>query len=188
AMTERAADMDPYDADLFVRLAAHHALTQQPGASARMLQRAEELADSPAECQKMLLKAFADMNAFDQAISVYKGLLASGVRLKAEAHHLAGGLHRRQGRLDEAARSYERAIAADPNYAPAYCDLGNVFLTRNDPDRAIQRFREALVRDPNLIPARLNLAQAYTLKGQHAEAQAELQKARELTSPRGRVP
>ena len=57
-----------------------------------------------------------------------------------------GATQRLRGKFQEAAASYEKAIAADPNYAAAYRNLGVVSdLYLADPERALtafQRYKE----------------------------------------------
>ena len=52
-----------------------------------------------------------------------------------------GATQRLRGKFQDAADSYQKAIAADPNYAPAYRNLGVVSdLFLGDPERALTAF------------------------------------------------
>jgi len=54
-----------------------------------------------------------------------------------------GATQRLRGEFQDAAASYEKAIAADPNYAPAYRNLGVVSdLYLADPERALTAFEK----------------------------------------------
>jgi tetratricopeptide (TPR) repeat protein len=58
----------------------------------------------------------------------------------------------------EAIDAYERAIAAVPEFADAYCNLGSVYFNqgRRSPARAC--FERAIAIDPNHLEANINLA------------------------------
>ncbi|RKP58468.1 tetratricopeptide repeat protein [Pararobbsia silviterrae] len=81
----------------------------------------------------------------------------------------AVALHR-AGRLDEAARLYERAIARDPRHGEAHSLLGLVALKQGDAARAADLLRRATELDPASVGAHANLAAAYKALGDRARA------------------
>jgi tetratricopeptide (TPR) repeat protein len=60
-----------------------------------------------------------------------------------------------QGKLDEAAKQFQRVLAADPNNAPAYQNLGIVAARRDDLQGAASNLMRALELNPRL-PLALN--------------------------------
>jgi tetratricopeptide (TPR) repeat protein len=70
-----------------------------------------------------------------------------GCRLDADA-----------ARLDEAREAYERAIACDPDFADAHCNLGALHQQRGERARARGCYEAALGADPSHVEARFNLA------------------------------
>jgi tetratricopeptide (TPR) repeat protein len=57
----------------------------------------------------------------------------------------------------EAARAYERALEADPNYADAHCNLGSVRYNQNRRDDARRCFERAVASERGHVEANLNL-------------------------------
>jgi len=80
-------------------------------------------------------------------------------------------------REDEDARKLEllleKAIQADPKFAPAYLQLGILFSDRGDSAKAIEQYQRSIAADPNLSEAHFRLAQAYRHAGENAKATRE---------------
>ena len=62
----------------------------------------------------------------------------------AAGYNNLGNALMRQGRDDEAIRSYERALALDPSYAAIHFNLGNLLVARGDLDAAAAIIRRPL--------------------------------------------
>lgn len=60
--------------------------------------------------------------------------------------------------FDQAAEAYRRALAADPDFADAHCNLGAIHHQRDKRDAARACYEEALRCDANHVEANLNLA------------------------------
>jgi tetratricopeptide (TPR) repeat protein len=69
------------------------------------------------------------------------------------------------GRYEEAIRHHERAIALQPDYAPAYNNLGAALRAVGRADEAIVRYRQALDRRSDFPSATFNLANALLARG-----------------------
>lgn len=59
-----------------------------------------------------------------------------------------GGNLRRYGQIEEATKVYERAVDADPDYAPSHSSLSKLYLMGGDTDRALRSARRAQKVDP----------------------------------------
>jgi tetratricopeptide (TPR) repeat protein len=77
----------------------------------------------------------------------------------------AGDCFERGCRLDsdpatytEAIAAYREAIALDPDFADAHCNLGAVFYNRGERDEARRHFERCLRLDPGHVEAHFNLA------------------------------
>jgi tetratricopeptide (TPR) repeat protein len=79
-----------------------------------------------------------------------------------------------------AAEAYERAVAADPGYAPAWRHLGRVALLQNDPQRALDRLGRALQLEPQDAVALHWRGDAYLKLYQPAKAIPDYTRAAEL--------
>ena len=50
----------------------------------------------------------------------------------------------RRGKLDDAMREYDAAIAIDPSFAPAWYARGRLYVQQHEPDRAAVQFERAI--------------------------------------------
>jgi len=75
-----------------------------------------------------------------------------------------------EGRIDEAAAHYARAIALQPDYAPAYNNLGVMQRAAGRVDEAIATYQVALQQKGDYPDAHYNLANALLEKGRPQEA------------------
>jgi tetratricopeptide (TPR) repeat protein len=75
----------------------------------------------------------------------------------------------------EAMKSFETALEADPEWAPAYAGIARV-LENEDPPKAAAAAAKALAIDPDLADARLLLAGLHLDDDREKEARAEIDK------------
>ncbi|CAI0391285.1 unnamed protein product [Linum tenue] len=80
-----------------------------------------------------------------------------------------GILYKDEGRLVDAAESYQKALTADPSYKPAaeclaivLTDLGTSLKLSGNVQEGIQKYYEALNIDPHYAPAYYNLGVVYS--------------------------
>jgi Tfp pilus assembly protein PilF len=78
--------------------------------------------------------------------------------LPAEQLNDLGVLYEREGRLEDAAWAYQRAIWRSPRSAQAYVNLGNVLRKEGKPEEARLRYRQAMAVDPGSFEAVNNFA------------------------------
>ncbi len=76
---------------------------------------------------------------------------------------MAQDLHAR-GKLDEAIKELELALKEDPKHVPSNCELGIVYMGKNDFDKAITQLNKTLELDPNYPKTHYALANAYARK------------------------
>ncbi|KAJ4846807.1 hypothetical protein Tsubulata_037060 [Turnera subulata] len=95
-----------------------------------------------------------------------------------------GILYKDEGRLVEAAESYEKALKADPSYKPAaeclaivLTDLGTSLKLSGNAQEGIQKYYEALKVDPHYAPAYYNLGVVYSEMMQYDTALSFYEKA-----------
>jgi tetratricopeptide (TPR) repeat protein len=127
------------------------------------------------------------------------GLPSSGPAAAAEAPQAApGDAHEalkaavalvRQGKLAEADRQAQRALANPETRAVANSILGTIRLQQNRLDDGVKLLSEAIRLEPRLVGAQLTLAQAYTLQNRPDLALARFRAVLELdpTNPAARV-
>jgi TolB-like protein/Tfp pilus assembly protein PilF len=105
----------------------------------------------------------------------------------AEAHASLGLVLGFEGHLVEAKRVFERAIALNPNYAPAHYFFGTgVLLALGEFDRSIAEVKRAIELDPFSVVMNVNFGWCYVSARRYSEAIAQFRKAAEL-NPSGPI-
>jgi tetratricopeptide (TPR) repeat protein len=82
-------------------------------------------------------------------------------------------IHLREGRVDLAVTSFERAVDANPKNPYFRKGLGQAYAARRDWKDAIKQFREALELNPYFVDVRNDLGTALILAGKRDEGKAE---------------
>jgi tetratricopeptide (TPR) repeat protein len=72
------------------------------------------------------------------------------------------------------------SVSVDPEFAPAYVNLGNVYFKQGDFDKALAGYQNAISIDSEHILAHYNLGQTYIKKMLFAESSQSLKRANEL--------
>jgi len=98
----------------------------------------------------------------------------------AYSYFSLGNIYLRQGRLDDALKSYESAILKDPNFKRAHLNRGVVYFRMRKLEKAEQEFLQELIVDPKSAPAFANLGVTYRLLGKREKAIEFGRKAIEL--------
>lgn len=70
---------------------------------------------------------------------------------------LLGTLFERTGRLEEAAKTYDRVVELRPSYVQAQLNAGVLAVKMNHPEKAVAHWEAALKYDPNNEAAKYNL-------------------------------
>jgi SAM-dependent methyltransferase/thioredoxin-like negative regulator of GroEL len=111
------------------------------------------------------------------ARSVVPGESLEGVAL---AHFQDGNRLAQQGRFEQAAALYRRALVARPDYACAHSNLGNCLVMLGQTDGAIEAWRDASAADPTYALPLSNLGNALSQQGRLDEAIGYLRRAIDL--------
>lgn len=114
------------------------------------------------------------------AIGAVPALSSLPTLLVNEATNERGIELAREGRLDEAAAVFRSALAARPDQAAAWSNLGNVLKAQGRSEEAAQAFAEAIAREPGDFVAPTNLAGLLREMGRPAEALVQFERARAL--------
>jgi tetratricopeptide (TPR) repeat protein len=98
-----------------------------------------------------------------------------------DGHYDYGVLLGFQGKWDEAAAAYRRAIAINPHHARAHNNLGGALEQLRDLDGALGEYRQSVASEPGFRLARFNVARMLLAARKPDEAIVELEK---LVEPR----
>jgi len=93
------------------------------------------------------------------------------------AHNEVGLIIKSQGRPDEAAGHYRKALELKPDYVEAYNNLGNTFQFQRKFDEAVEYYRQALNFAPKSAETHNNLGAALQRLGRLDEAISHFREA-----------
>ncbi len=96
------------------------------------------------------------------------------------AHNNLGRELLSQGKVGEAAESFQAALALKPDYMDALYNMGNVSATLGQLDAARDYYEQALRIYPHFAPAHNNLANIHVYQGRIPEAIEHYERALEL--------
>lgn len=149
-------------------------LTQADPAVVDQLTRARQHLESLVEQRADAKELSAAFGGLGQLYHAYDLLEPAGSCYR-NAHHLdwqsfrwayyLGSLYHRQGRLGDAQRAVEAAVAIKPDDPQALLLLGNLELLQNRPQTAVAHFERALEVDDRCVAARYGLGQAAAARG-----------------------
>lgn len=94
----------------------------------------------------------------------------TGLQEQARAYRDEGVKLQELGDIENAIKSYQKAIEVDPAYPDAYNDLGIVYEARGMLERAEESYLQAIRIDPSFLGAYSNLALFYETKRDLANA------------------
>jgi tetratricopeptide (TPR) repeat protein len=138
------------------------------------IEAARALADAPAE------RLGSDQRAaLEHALAEYRRAQEINAD-RAEAHLNLGILAGRRREPDAAQRAYERAIALDPTFVPAYVNLADHYRALGRDDRGEPLLRRGIARVPGAAALHHALGLLLARRGRTAEAVVELGRASEL--------
>ena len=86
--------------------------------------------------------------------------VVSADAMRVATYQNLGAAFQETGRLHDAEAAFTRALALDPDSAPAHSSLGSVLRQQGRPEEAIEQLELALRLQPNFDDARFNLANA----------------------------
>jgi Flp pilus assembly protein TadD len=126
--------------------------------------------------RRNLIRALLASRDFDAVIAETTIALRHAPE-SAELHFLRGTACNALSRPDQAREALTTAIALNPNFAPAWLNLGNAFMDIDDLIAAETHCRRALDLDPMLIEAHVSLGFILTAQARLTEAIAALEDA-----------
>ena len=94
--------------------------------------------------------------------------------------HTYGVAFFQHGFLTEAEQAFQQVVAANPDDADAFYNLGTLYLRRNSPEEARRNLEQALQLRPNYAEAWNNLGMLAAQQGNNEEAVRSFQQALEL--------
>jgi len=109
--------------------------------------------------------------------------MGSARAMRAVTAMNAGTALQSEHRIDEAIAYYRRAIATQPDYAPAYNNLGTALREQKRIDEAVASYQQALQLQPEFATAHFNLANVLIEQGNPAAALDHFERALRMEPP-----
>ena len=109
--------------------------------------------------------------------------MGSASAMRAVTAMNAGTALQSEHRIDEAIAYYRRAIATQPDYAPAYNNLGTALREQKRIDEAVASYQQALELQPEFATAHFNLANVLIEQGNPGAAIDHFERALRMEPP-----
>lgn len=175
----RAADLLPANDD--VQLLAGQLLLAAGRFEEASTRAAAVLARSPARSEAYVLKGNAMVGLKDLPAALHDIEAAIAISPGASSYAVLGWMHLAQGKRDEAARAFDRAVAVEPASVVARLAHANFLLAAGRAEDAGPEFAKAAALDPSNVTAQRALATYFLSTGREAEAEAPLAALAALT-------
>jgi len=121
------------------------------------------------EIQLAFAQRLESQGRADEAKKIYLEVVKTAPQ-RADAHHLLGRLHARNGECQTAEAYYQQAIRLAPELAEPYCDLGYSYYLQQRWPEAEEQLRRAITLDPDLRRAHNNWGLLLARTGREPEA------------------
>jgi tetratricopeptide (TPR) repeat protein len=92
-------------------------------------------------------------------------------------HNNLGAIHLREGRIEQAVASFERALVLKPGHTHALANLANARLAQGQTAAALALFQQVLALAPNDAKAHADLGQALETTGSATDAESHYRRA-----------
>jgi tetratricopeptide (TPR) repeat protein len=125
-------------------------------------------------CSYRIAESFYNQNNLTQAILFYKNADELAPFILEFKNNYARTILE-NGKIDEAKTIFEKIIAENNKFAPAYNNLGYVWLLKADVKMGEQLIDKSLLLDPDYELALINKAQVYILQNNFSKAKTQLQ-------------
>lgn len=114
-------------------------------------------------------ESFTSLGKADEAFSFYKKAAELAPFNFEFLNKLAGNLGSRNN-IAEAKKIYEKIITENPKYAPAWCNLGFIYLQQGNTLKAKEYYNKAISLDPDYEQALINKAGLLIIEKKNSEA------------------
>jgi tetratricopeptide (TPR) repeat protein len=174
-LTRRAAEFDPDNPDVIVKLARILRTLQRNEEALQYFERYRQMVPGDFEGLAHIGSTLSALGRFEEAEPYLRRALAG--EDDPQTHYNLGLLLVVTGRAAEGVREYERALALDPAHADARLNLANALARQGQVERAARQLETLVAGDPEHAVARTNLAVLRLQQGRRDDAIALLREA-----------
>ena len=134
---------------------------------------------SPREKDELQARIFMAKKQYPDAIGVYARLSQEYPKEAAYQNYL-GIAQLQEGKLDDARKSFDRAIKINRRFSDAYNNLGATYYAEKRYKNAISMYQRSLSLKPNVASVYTNIGYAYFAQKQLPKAMEAFHKALEI--------
>jgi tetratricopeptide (TPR) repeat protein len=176
-IAERALELDPASSDALITLALANRMNFDLGASAAAYRKVLELDPDSAVAGRGLADALRGLGRTDEAISIYRGLLAKN---ESDFHSETGLILALFdiGDLEEAEEALYESLGQNPGNVLLLAAAAYRYAAAGNGDKAVDLAASAIRSDPRFIWSHIALARGLMLQGRPVEAERALLAAR----------
>src|SRR5262245_32580882 len=142
--------------------------------------------DGPASSDLSAARALRDQGRLPEAAVEYERIIAQHPT-DWEPRYEASQVYLSMRRFDEAERHLQSALLSDPNRAPGWSRLGQIYLLKGDAEKAEMSLRRARDLNPSDAGVHYNLGKLYEKQSRDAETLTEYTEFARLASADPRV-
>lgn len=157
AYFQKAVSLDPRNAVPRAMLGATNMMRGDVERGVAELEAASASDVNRIEADVALVQFYLQQKQFDKAVSAVDALARKQPKLPQTAN-LRGGVLLAKGRIADARKAFEEALALEPTFMPAANNLAALDLRDKKPENAANRYRSILAKNPKQVEASLRLA------------------------------
>ncbi len=172
----RAAAIDPKNAALHIQMGLNHISSLNFPQGLSELDAAAAMAPDRHEADNLLALAYLEQHQYDKALTAIQAMdrkLPGNPAVRV----LLGQAYAGKKDYARARKSFEEALAIDPDLFPAIASLARLDVLDNKTDVARKRFERVLSKDKNHLQALLAMSQLAILDKDNQAALGWLEKA-----------
>jgi predicted O-linked N-acetylglucosamine transferase (SPINDLY family) len=167
----RAAELEPNIPETYANIGSAYSQLKKDDEAIFYYQKALAIKSDLVGVYWNLGKIYQHQAKVDEAVENWEKAFAIQPDLVDDNFHFClGNTLFKMGKREAAIRSYQRAIALNPQNAQAYGNLANLYSQERNRDEAIKYYQKALQLDQKLHSLHYQLGNNYLLKGKNDEA------------------
>ena len=175
---EALARLDPTDTDSYITLGRLYRLNNEPSKAEEIFRKALNADPNSRSALVYLAQLYSDQGTYDQAVELLKKIPESEMDVQTRA--LLGLAYLQAGDFDNAAATYEKALAQEPENLDVRRAYAEALLRRGKSAEARTELQRVLKSDPEDGNSHLRLGQLDRQEGNFDSARKELERAKTL--------
>jgi tetratricopeptide (TPR) repeat protein len=175
---EALTRLDPTDTDSYITLGRLYRLNNEPSKAEEIFRKALNADPNSRSALVYLAQLYSDQGAYDQAVELLKKIPEG--EMDVQTRSLLGLAYLQAGDFDNAAATYEKALAQEPENLDVRRAYAEALLRRGKSAEARTELQRVLKSDPEDGNSHLRLGQLDRQEGNFDSARKELERAKTL--------